>query len=103
MNIPQLAQGRSCEIRVPGGCAPIDTTVFCHVRHALMHQNRKRADHAFDAMRKARHIMTVYRRHLLGCKKKWGSARGLIHYRALVDSYLKAKRAVLAGEELVDA
>ena len=56
-----------------------------------------------ETMRKARHIMTVYRRHLLGCKKKWGSARGLIHYRALLDSYLKAKRAVLAGEELVDA
>lgn len=54
-------------------------------------------------MRNARHIMMVYRRHLLGSKKKWGTARGLIHYRALLESYLKAKRAVLAGLELVDA
>jgi len=54
-------------------------------------------------VRKSRHIMSVYRRHLLGSKKKWGTARGLIHYRSFVDSYLLAKRAVLAGQEFVDA
>lgn len=54
-------------------------------------------------MRNAHHIMSVYRRHILGSKKKWGTARGLIHYRALLGSYLKAKRAVLSGQELVDA
>ena len=32
MNIPDLARGRACEIRVPGGCASRETTVFCHVR-----------------------------------------------------------------------
>jgi hypothetical protein len=47
--------------------------------------------------------MTVYRGHLLGKKRKWGTARGLIHYPQILDSYLKAKRAVIAGQELVDA
>lgn len=32
MNITELARDRACEIRVPGGCAPPETTVFCHVR-----------------------------------------------------------------------
>lgn len=40
--------------------------------------------------------MTQYRRHLLGCKRKWGTARGLIHYRALLSEYLSAKRDVIA-------
>lgn len=34
MNITELARGRPCEIRVPGGCALPETTVFCHVRMA---------------------------------------------------------------------
>lgn len=34
MNLTELARGRACEIRVPGGCAPPDTTVLCHVRMA---------------------------------------------------------------------
>lgn len=38
------------------------------------------------------HVMRVYRAHILGCKRKWGSARGLIHYRRIVDEYLAAKR-----------
>lgn len=32
MNITELARGRKCEIRVPGGCTPRDTTVLCHYR-----------------------------------------------------------------------
>lgn len=42
------------------------------------------------------HVMHCYRRHILGCKKRWGTARGLIHYRAMVQTYLAAKRMVLA-------
>jgi hypothetical protein len=45
-----------------------------------------------------RHVMTVYRRHILGSKRKWGTARGLIHYRALLAEYLACKRAVLEAE-----
>lgn len=43
-------------------------------------------------------VMARYRRHILGCKKKWGTARSLIHYRALLDEYLAAKRVVIASE-----
>jgi hypothetical protein len=32
MDLTQLAKGRACQIRVPGDCAPPDTTVLCHVR-----------------------------------------------------------------------
>jgi hypothetical protein len=41
------------------------------------------------------HIMRTYRRHILASKKKWGTARGLVHYRRFVDDYLDAKRSVL--------
>lgn len=54
-------------------------------------------------LRNARLVMTQYRRHIMDCKKRWGHVRGLIHRRALLTAYLKAKRAVLAGQELVDA
>jgi hypothetical protein len=67
-------------------------------------------------MRNARHIMTTYRRFLIQTKAKWNLQltsngrpparrvlRGIIHYRAYVQSYLKAKRAVIAGLEMVDA
>jgi hypothetical protein len=37
-------------------------------------------------------VMGSYRRHILACKKKWGSAGSLIHYRALVNEYLVCKR-----------
>lgn len=40
--------------------------------------------------------MTIYRMHILHCKRKWGSARGIIHYRQILDAYLIAKREVLA-------
>lgn len=39
-----------------------------------------------------KHVMRCYRGHILGCKRKWGTARGLIHYRSLVQTYLWAKR-----------
>jgi hypothetical protein len=67
-------------------------------------------------MRNARHVMESYRRYIIETKRVWNRqltshgrppakriARSLIHYRAYVASYLKAKRAVLAGVELVGA
>jgi hypothetical protein len=42
-----------------------------------------------------RHVMERYRAHILGCKRHWTTARGLIHYRALLAEYLAAKRDVL--------
>lgn len=42
-----------------------------------------------------RHIMRTYRRYLLAAKSAFGSARGLVHYHGLVQSYLTAKRQVL--------
>lgn len=67
-------------------------------------------------MRPAKHIMTTYRRFIVEGKAKAAlqsrshgrdpskrAMRALIHYRAYVDAYLKAKRAVLAGQEMVDA
>ena len=44
-----------------------------------------------------RHVMECYRGHILGCKRKWGTARGLIHYRAIVAEYLAAKRDVVSA------
>jgi hypothetical protein len=38
------------------------------------------------------HILRVYRGHILGSKRKWRTARGLIHYRELIEIYLAAKR-----------
>jgi hypothetical protein len=38
------------------------------------------------------HVRRQYRRHILNCKKKWGSARSLIHYRRIIDAYLETKR-----------
>lgn len=43
------------------------------------------------------HVMRCYRGHILGFKRKKGSARGLIHYRALVEQYLAAKRRVVTS------
>ncbi len=37
------------------------------------------------------HVRKRYRRHILASKKKWGSARGLIHYRKIVRTYLWTK------------
>lgn len=41
------------------------------------------------------HVMRQYRKHVLAFKRKCGTARGLIHYRAIVDTYLQAKRDVM--------
>lgn len=40
------------------------------------------------------HVMRCYRAYVLGCKRTWGTARGLIQYRAFVHTYLAAKRLV---------
>lgn len=39
-----------------------------------------------------RHVVRTYRQHILNCKRRWGTARGLIHYRAIVETYLACKR-----------
>lgn len=70
----------------------------------------------FFKPRNARHIMTCYRKFILGTKHKHNldlisqgkdpskrAARSLIYYKAYVAAYLKAKIAVINGEELVDA
>jgi hypothetical protein len=77
-------------------------------------------------MRNARTVMDAYRKYLVTFKehanceseksrpirrapgrtqRQWrkAAARALLHYRGMIDSYLKAKRAVVAGEERVDA
>ncbi len=41
------------------------------------------------------HVMRCYRRYILSCKRKWGTARGLVHYRPIVAEYLAAKRITL--------
>jgi hypothetical protein len=41
------------------------------------------------------HVMRCYRQHILGRKRSWGTARGLVHYKALVAEYLAAKRVVI--------
>lgn len=38
------------------------------------------------------HVVRAYRRYILDRKRKWSSARGLIHYRAIVETYLACKR-----------
>jgi hypothetical protein len=42
-----------------------------------------------------RHVMRSYRQYILACKKRWGTARGLIHYRGIVETYLGAKRSLM--------
>lgn len=38
------------------------------------------------------HVRRCYRGHILACKRKWGTARGLFHYRAFIDAYLWSKK-----------
>lgn len=40
--------------------------------------------------------MRIYRSYILKSKRRWGTARGLIHYRPLVEEYLAAKALVIA-------
>lgn len=42
-------------------------------------------------------VMSQYRRHILSCKKRWSSARSLVHYKGFIQSYLWAKRVVIAS------
>ena len=42
-----------------------------------------------------KHIMVTYRRHVMSSKRKYGTARCLVHYRGFVNEYLEAKRDVL--------
>ena len=44
------------------------------------------------AARDPQHIVMCYRRHILGCKRKWGTARGLLHYRDFITDYLRYKK-----------
>lgn len=41
------------------------------------------------------HLMRTYRKHILSAKKRFGSARGLVHYRQFIAIYLLAKREYL--------
>jgi hypothetical protein len=42
-----------------------------------------------------RQVMTQYRKHILDCKRRWSTARGLIMYRRMIQTYLWAKRSAL--------
>jgi hypothetical protein len=42
-----------------------------------------------------RQVMTQYRKHILDCKRRWNTARGLIMYRRMIQTYLWAKRSAL--------
>ncbi len=42
-----------------------------------------------------RHVMFYTRHYILGAKKKFGTARSLVHYRDLIQTYLTAKRQVI--------
>ena len=44
-----------------------------------------------------RHVMVCMRHYILGVKKKFGQARGLGHYQAIIQTYLTAKRKVVEG------
>jgi hypothetical protein len=46
-----------------------------------------------------RHVMVCYRQHILAAKRKFGTARSLVHYSDFIQSYLTAKRLVLKGEK----
>jgi hypothetical protein len=37
------------------------------------------------------HLRRTYRAYILRCKRKFGSARSLIHYRQYVEAYLADK------------
>jgi len=43
--------------------------------------------------------MEVYRDYILGCKRKFGSARGLVHYKDYLKEYCDAKKDVINGKE----
>ena len=59
------------------------------------------SDHSIAVDRKVppdfgkRFIMTVYRNYILGTKRRFGTARSLVHYHDFVREYLNAKRDLL--------
>jgi hypothetical protein len=44
------------------------------------------------------HIARSYRQYILGCIRKYGTARSQVHYRDLLNEYLAAKRDVVAAK-----
>ena len=42
-----------------------------------------------------RHVMVSMRRYILGVKKKFGTARGLMHYAGIISTYKLAKVSLL--------
>lgn len=48
-------------------------------------------------------VLSQYRRHILSCKKRWSTARGLVHYKGFIQSYLWAKRIVIRNAQSVEA
>jgi hypothetical protein len=38
------------------------------------------------------HVVLCYRKFLLSCKRKFGTARSQVHYLDIVRTYLRAKR-----------
>ena len=48
-------------------------------------------------MTDAKTTMRTYRAYILGCKRKFGTARGLVHYLDYLQSYLEAKREVVSS------
>lgn len=48
----------------------------------------------------ARHQLAAYRRYLLGRKRTWGTARGLLHYSVMLGQYWVAKRLLTAEQRI---
>jgi hypothetical protein len=48
-------------------------------------------------MTDAERTMRIYRDYVLGCKRKYGTARSQVHYLDYVRAYLEAKREHLAS------
>lgn len=46
------------------------------------------------------HVMKCYRGHILGSKRKYGSARGLMHLQKLIDTYFAAKELVINNRKM---
>ena len=43
------------------------------------------------------HVIRQVRRYLLSAKKRFGTARGLVHYNDLIATYLTVKKEVVNG------
>lgn len=48
----------------------------------------------------ARKVMQCYRRHILNCKKKYGTARSQVFYKQYLALYLQAKIELLLGSKI---